>query len=207
MGEGSAFLGLQVSIIIGDEPMNAAVGKGPRNETMFDLDFLTPFMTTSSLAIVRTLYSVPLNQPMYASQSANCVEFQFLLNISEMDPTMIAAKRSQQEQDGVLGTVISSLTLGTADITHHPDYLNVEYGFNLSIDAFGGQDLAHHILEWFATPCKELIVAAFNSQIKGIAELLSHIEFSQVNPTDDPWGDNAETSPAIPPCRATFTTR
>ncbi|KAK6972024.1 hypothetical protein R3P38DRAFT_3336161 [Favolaschia claudopus] len=269
MGEGSAFLGLQVSIIIGDEPMNAAVGKGPRNETVvravqillsdgmywmerelhltlrlhpsrtaiparscmlratgfifllhflfigapiraspflfstifdgrqtaskFDLDFLTPFMTTSSLAIVRTLHSVPLNQPMYASQSANCVEFQFLLNISEMDPTMIAAKRSQQEQDGVLGTVISSLTLGTADITHHPDYLNVEYGFNLSIDAFGGQDRAHHILEWFATPCKELIVAAFNSQIKGIAELLSHIEFSQVNPTDDPWGDNAET--------------
>ncbi|KAK7034331.1 hypothetical protein R3P38DRAFT_2617309 [Favolaschia claudopus] len=266
MGEGSAFLGLQVSIIIGDEPMNAAVGKGPRNETVvravqillsdgmywmerelhltlhlhpsltarscmlratgfifllhflfigapiraspflfstifdgrqtaskFDLDFLTPFMTTSSLAIVRALHSVPLKQPMYASQSANCVEFQFLLNISEMDPTMIAAKRSQHEQDGVLGPVISSLTLGTADITHHTDYLNVEYGFNLSIDAFGGQDRAHHILEWFATPCKELIVAAFNSQIKGIAELLSHIEFSQVNPTDDPWGDNAET--------------
>ncbi|KAK6981672.1 hypothetical protein R3P38DRAFT_3293586 [Favolaschia claudopus] len=258
MGEGSAFLGLQVSIIIGDEPMNAAVGKGPRNETVvravqillsdgmywmerelhltlhlhpsltarscmlratgfifvlhflfigapiraspflfstinFDLDFLTPFMTTSSLAIVRALHSVPLNQPMYASQSAKCVEFQFLLNISEMDPTMIAAKRSQHEQDGVLGPVISSLTLGTADITHHTDYLNVEYGFNLSIDAFGGQDRAHHILEWFATPCKELIVAAFNSQIKDIAELLSHIEFSQVNPTDDPWGDNAET--------------
>jgi hypothetical protein len=60
---------------------------------------------------------------------------------------MISPRRSQDEHDGVCGSVISFITLGSVDIQNHPDVLNVVDGFNVEVEAFGGQERPHYILE------------------------------------------------------------
>ncbi|KAJ7477801.1 hypothetical protein B0H11DRAFT_1916980 [Mycena galericulata] len=148
----------------------------------FDLDFLAQFISANSLSLIKRIESVPLDKPLYTSQSDDCIEYQYLLNITDVD----------DEHDGVCSSVISFVTLGSVDIEHHPDFLALVDGFNASVDAFGGQERLHHILEWFATPCRELIMAAFDRQIKAPEDVHSHIESSQTNPENDVWDENGE---------------
>ncbi|KAJ6604997.1 hypothetical protein B0H10DRAFT_2195564, partial [Mycena sp. CBHHK59/15] len=151
----------------------------------FDHDFLARFLSPSSLSLIKKIVQVPLNKPLYASQSEHCMEYQYL-------PSMISVRRSEDEHDGVCTSIISFVTLGTIDIEHHSDFLSITDGFNVAVDAFGGQDHPHHILEWFATPCRELILAAFDRQIKAVGDVLSHLEFTETNPENDVWEENAE---------------
>ncbi|KAJ6528866.1 hypothetical protein B0H19DRAFT_1083208 [Mycena capillaripes] len=155
---------------------------GRRTAAKFDIDFLTPFLSAGSLSFITKLGCIPLDKPLYASQCEDCIEYQYLLNIPEVD----------EEQDGVCGSVISFLTLGTVDIEHQPDFRALGDGFNVVVDAFGGQERPHHVLEWFATPCRELILAAFDRQIKAPTDVISHLEFTQTNPENDLWGENNE---------------
>ncbi|KAK7006535.1 hypothetical protein R3P38DRAFT_3601092 [Favolaschia claudopus] len=166
---------------------------GRHTAAKFDLEFLTRFMSPDSLKIVKLFHYVPLDNPLYTMEEGGDLRYHCLLNLPETDLTMISSPRSQAEQDGIVSTIISHFTLGTVDITNRPEFRILEDGFNMCVDAFGGQDRPHHILEWFATPCKELIVSSFDREIKNAAELLSHIEFSHANAQNDPWGDNAET--------------
>ncbi|KAJ6565123.1 hypothetical protein B0H10DRAFT_1965806 [Mycena sp. CBHHK59/15] len=71
---------------------------------------------------------------------------------------------------------------GLGDIEHQPDFCAVTDGFNASLDAFAGQEHPYHILEWFSTLCRELILAAYERQnlCKKIRE-------------NDAWGENEET--------------
>ncbi|KAJ7502142.1 hypothetical protein B0H11DRAFT_2224065 [Mycena galericulata] len=165
---------------------------GRRMASKFDLDFLAQFISANSLSLIKRIESVPLDKPLYTSQSDDCIEYQYLLNITDVDPTMISTRCSQDEHDGVCSSVISFVTLGSVDIEHHPDFLALVDGFNASVDAFGGQERLHHILEWFATPCRELIMAAFDRQIKAPEDVHSHIESSQTNPENDVWDENGE---------------
>jgi hypothetical protein len=48
------------------------------------------------------------------------------------------------------------------------------------------------ISQWFATPCRELIIASYDRKISGPADILSHLDFTQTNPADDVWGENTE---------------
>ncbi|KAJ6568477.1 hypothetical protein B0H19DRAFT_1256239 [Mycena capillaripes] len=165
---------------------------GRRTAAKFDIDFLTPFSSAGSLSFITKIGRVPLDKPLYASQSEDCIEYQYLLNIPEVDPTLISPHRFQEEQDGVCSSVISFLTLGTVDIEHQPDFGALGDGFNAVGDAFNGQERPHHILEWFATPCRELILAAFDRQVKASTDIISHLEFTQTNPENDLWGENDE---------------
>ncbi|KAJ7872467.1 hypothetical protein B0H14DRAFT_2570205 [Mycena olivaceomarginata] len=153
---------------------------------------LLHFLFIDSLSLVKRIERVPLNRPVYTSQAEDSIEYQYLLNIPEVDPSMIAPHRSRQEHDGVCLSIISFLTLGTVDIEHHPDFLALSDGFNACVEAFGGQERPHHILEWFATPCWELIIASYDRKISGPADILSHLDFTQTNPADDVWGENTE---------------
>ncbi|KAK6995577.1 hypothetical protein R3P38DRAFT_3407634 [Favolaschia claudopus] len=164
---------------------------GRPTATKFDLEFLTRFMTLPSLETVKSFHRVPLTDRLYSSPTDK--RFQILLNLPEMDPTMIGLQRCQAEQDGIIAAIISYLTLGTVDITNQPDFRILEDGFNMCVEAFGGQDRPHHVLEWFATPCKQLILSAFDRQIKSAADLVSHLEYAHSNRENDPWGDNTET--------------
>ncbi|KAJ6605935.1 hypothetical protein B0H10DRAFT_2075616 [Mycena sp. CBHHK59/15] len=125
------------------------------------------------------------------------MEYQYLVNIPGFDPSMISVRRSEDEHDGVCTSIISFVTLGTIDIEHHSDFLSITDGFNVAVDAFGGQDHPHHILEWFATPCRELILAAFDRQIKAVGDVLSHLEFTETNPENDVWEENTEVVKGI----------
>ncbi|KAF7372654.1 hypothetical protein MVEN_00128500 [Mycena venus] len=163
---------------------------GRQTASKFDLDFLARFISPESVSLIKRIGHIPLDQPLYTSQAEDCIEFQYLLNIPEVDPTMISSRRSQHEHDGIISSVISFVTLGSVDIEHHPDFFMVVHGFNACVDAFAGQDRPHHILEWFATPCRELIMAAWDRQVKAPADILSHLEFTQTNPAVDPWEEN-----------------
>ncbi|KAJ7713907.1 hypothetical protein B0H14DRAFT_3171504 [Mycena olivaceomarginata] len=165
---------------------------GRQTASKFDLAFLAHFISADSLSLVKRIERVPLNRPVYTSQAEDSIEYQYLLNIPEVDPSMIAPHRSRQEHDGVCLSIISFLTLGTVDIEHHPDFLALSDGFNACVEAFGGQERPHHILEWFATPCRELIIASYDRKISGPADILSHLDFTQTNPADDVWGENTE---------------
>ncbi|KAJ7467795.1 hypothetical protein B0H11DRAFT_2046409 [Mycena galericulata] len=166
---------------------------GRKTAAKFDPTFLSRLISADSLSIVKKIQSVSLDQPFYASQSEECVEYQYLLNIPGVDPTLISLPRSREEHDGICSSVISFMTLGTVDIEHHPDFGAVADGFNVLVDPFNGQDRPHHILEWFETPCRELILAAYDRHIKTPADILSHLEFTETNPEHNSWGDNAET--------------
>ncbi|KAJ7803845.1 hypothetical protein B0H14DRAFT_2612991 [Mycena olivaceomarginata] len=156
-----ALFGLHVSI--------PGVGKGPRNEVvaralkiaLADGHYWTEreaYMTLClhpsltpiphhSLSLVKRIEHAPLNRPVYTSQAEDSIEYQYLLNIPEVDLSMIAPHRSRQEHDGVCLSIISFLMLGTVDIEHHPDFLALSDGFNACVEAFGGQERLHHILE------------------------------------------------------------
>ncbi|KAJ7809488.1 hypothetical protein B0H14DRAFT_3759726 [Mycena olivaceomarginata] len=165
---------------------------GRQTASKFDLAFLAHFISADSLSLVKRIERVPLNCPVYTSQAEDSIEYQYLLNIPEVDPSMIAPHRSHQEHDGVCLSIISFLTLGTVDIEHHPDFLALSDGFNTCVEAFGVQERPHHILEWFATPCRELIIASYDRKISRPADILSHLDFTQTNPADDVWGENTE---------------
>ncbi|KAK7000880.1 hypothetical protein R3P38DRAFT_2560322, partial [Favolaschia claudopus] len=94
------------------------------------------------------------------------------------------------EHQGISDSIVSYATLGTADIEHHPDYFGM--GDNAVVEPFGGQDRPHHILEWFVTPCLELIKAAFDRQLKSPADILRFIDYNETSPEVNPWGDNIE---------------
>ncbi|KAJ7032113.1 hypothetical protein C8F04DRAFT_1235573 [Mycena alexandri] len=166
---------------------------GRKTASKFDEEFLARFVSPRSLSLVTKIQQTPLTSPLYASSSESCVEYQFLVNIPDFDPTMVSMRRSREEHDGICGTVISYITLGTVDIEHHPDFLFMADGFNIIMDALEGREHPHHMLEWFATPCRELILAAFDRRIKSPADIVSHLEFAETNPEENPWGENEET--------------
>ncbi|KAJ7025218.1 hypothetical protein C8F04DRAFT_140746 [Mycena alexandri] len=166
--------------------------EGRSAASKFDPEFLRSFVSPGSLSLIKSLERVPLNMPMYASASEECIEYQILVNIPDVDPTIISPRRSQAEHDGVCSTVISYITLGTVDIAHHPDFHFISDGFNIVVPAFGGQDGPHHILEWFATPSTLLLLDAYDRQIKSPADIVDHLDFTETNPDPDPWGENKE---------------
>ncbi|KAK6966923.1 hypothetical protein R3P38DRAFT_2590038, partial [Favolaschia claudopus] len=158
----------------------------------FDVEFLANFMSHHSLSLIKRIAGVPLDQPLYSSTSEYCEEYQYLVNIPGVDPSMISPCRSEAEHAGISDCVVSFAQLGTVDIEHYPDYLATGDGFNVVVEAFGGQDRPHHVLEWFATPCQELIKAAFDRQVKAASDILRFLFFEETNPADNPWGDNHE---------------
>ncbi|KAK6984302.1 hypothetical protein R3P38DRAFT_3316325 [Favolaschia claudopus] len=159
----------------------------------FDVDFLSTFISHTSLGLIKRIVGGPLDAPLYSSQGEFCEEYQYLVNIPGLDPSMISTPRSKEEQRGVAETVVSFTTLGCVDIEHHPDFLGTSDGFNVIVEPFGGQTRRHHILEWFATPCIELIKATFDRQVKSGVDIFRFLDFVETNPEDDPWGDNIET--------------
>ncbi|KAJ7429527.1 hypothetical protein B0H11DRAFT_2300484 [Mycena galericulata] len=166
---------------------------GRKSASKFDVEFLSRFLSPDSLSLIQNFESVPLDEPLYTSQSEECIAYQYLLNIPDVDPTLISTRRSREEHEGICGTIISFVTLGSVDIEHQPDFLALGDGFNLVLEPFIGQDRAHHILEWFETPCREFLLLAYDRRIKEVADVLTHLEFSQTNPENDVWGDNDET--------------
>ncbi|KAK7021463.1 hypothetical protein R3P38DRAFT_3540916 [Favolaschia claudopus] len=158
----------------------------------FDVEFLANFMSHHSLSLIKRIAGVPLDQPLYSSTSEYCEEYQYLVNIPGVDPSMISPCRSEAEHAGISDCVVSFAQLGTVDIERYPDYLATGDGFNVVVEAFGGQDRPHHVLEWFATPCQELIKAAFDRQVKAASDILRFLFFEETNPADNPWGDNHE---------------
>ncbi|KAJ7737937.1 hypothetical protein B0H16DRAFT_1761913 [Mycena metata] len=165
---------------------------GRKIASKFDLPFLTRFLSPHLLSLMKKIHEVPLDQCLYASQAADCVEYQYMVNIPDFDPTLISVPRSQAEHDGVCASIVSAATLGTLDIESNFDYLFIHEGFNVDVPAFDDQDRSHAIFEWFAAPSRELIIGAFDRQIKTPADILSNLEFIEVNPENNPWGDNAQ---------------
>ncbi|KAJ7917058.1 hypothetical protein B0H13DRAFT_1870591 [Mycena leptocephala] len=156
---------------------------GCKMASKFDRDFLAQFITPHSLSFISKIHGIPLDKPLYDSQAQECVEYQYLLNIPEVD----------DEHDGVCGSVISFITLGSVDIQNHPDVLNVVDGSMLRLR----RSVAKSVLitfsrQWFATPCRELIMAAWDRQIKAPDDVITHLEFSQTNAENDLWGENNE---------------
>ncbi|KAJ6615347.1 hypothetical protein B0H10DRAFT_2220379 [Mycena sp. CBHHK59/15] len=86
----------------------------------------------------------------------------------------------------------SYMTLGMVNIEHHPDFLALADGFNIIVEPFGAQDRSHHILEWFETPCCELMLVAYDCYIKTPADIIAHLEFAETNPEHNSWGENEE---------------
>ncbi|KAJ6507596.1 hypothetical protein DFH09DRAFT_1334465 [Mycena vulgaris] len=166
---------------------------GRQTASRFDLDFLTRFISHESLDTIKGFHSTPLKDRLYESQDSECTEYQFLVNIPGMDPSLISRSCSQEEHDGVCASIISFITLGSVDIQHHPDFLALSDGFNVALEPFAAYDTDHHILEWFETPCRELIISSYDRAIKAVSDILPHIVFSQANGEFDPWGENAET--------------
>ncbi|KAJ7736245.1 hypothetical protein DFH07DRAFT_986936 [Mycena maculata] len=165
---------------------------GRKTASKFDITFLSRLIPADSLSIVKKIESVALERPLYASQSEHCTEYQYLLNIPGVDPTMISLRRSREEHDGVCTSVVSYLTLGTVDIEHKPDFLALADGFNMVVEASADQDRPHHILEWFETPCRELVLVAYDRHIKTPADIISHLEFTETNPEHNLWNENEE---------------
>jgi hypothetical protein len=58
---------------------------GRRMASKFDFDFLVRFMSPSSLSSIKRIETVSLDKPLYASQSEDCIEYQYLLNITDVD--------------------------------------------------------------------------------------------------------------------------
>ncbi|KAJ7491533.1 hypothetical protein B0H11DRAFT_2398848 [Mycena galericulata] len=160
---------------------------GRKTASKFDLEFLSRFISANSLVLIKKIAEVPLDTPLYVRTSEDCVEYQYLVNIPDFDPSMISMRRSEDEHQGVCSSVISFLTLGIVDITHVPDFIALTDGFNITIDGFGRQDRPHHSLEasstryilWFATPCRELVLAAFDRRIKHPKDIIPNIQFTQ----------------------------
>lgn len=146
---------------------------GRKTASKFDLSFLSRLISADSLSFIKKIQSTPLDKPLYASQSEDCAEYQYLLNIPDVDvrlflahclakaheisliiciqPTMISVKRSREEHDGICSLIVSFLTLGTVDIEHQPDFEALGDGFNVPVDPFNGQDRVHNILEVSST--------------------------------------------------------
>ncbi|KAK6971933.1 hypothetical protein R3P38DRAFT_3494330 [Favolaschia claudopus] len=165
---------------------------GRASASKFDIDFLSRFMSPDSILFIKRIVGVPLDQPLYSAKPPYCEVYHYLVNIPEIDPTLISLPRSEEEHQGISDSIVSYATLGTADIEHHPDYFGMGDGFNAVVEPFGGQDRPHHILEWFVTPCLELIKAAFDRQLKSPADILRFIDYNETNPEVNPWGDNVE---------------
>ncbi|KAJ7017101.1 hypothetical protein C8F04DRAFT_1406216 [Mycena alexandri] len=163
---------------------------GRQIASKFDVTFLSAFVSPHSLSLMKKIHRVPLDTRLYASQSSDCVEFQYMLNIPDFDPTMISSRRSQEEHDGVCASIVSFVTLGSVDIENHSDFGLLADGFNVVVNPFDDQDRPHHILEWFSIPCRPLLIDAFDRQIKSPADIISHLRFVELNPEEDPWGDN-----------------
>ncbi|KAJ7109024.1 hypothetical protein C8R43DRAFT_962608 [Mycena crocata] len=170
----------------------ATLFDGRHSASKFDPEFLSHFLSAESLSLIKKIHSTPLDRPLYTSQSEDCIKYQYLLNIPEFDPTLISPRRSKEEHNGISRTLISFATLGSIDIEHHPDFLFVTDGFNISVDAFGDQDRSHNILKWFETPCRELVISTYSQNTKSVNDVVSHLDFTQTNPEDDPWKENAE---------------
>ncbi|KAJ7024694.1 hypothetical protein C8F04DRAFT_1239564 [Mycena alexandri] len=120
---------------------------GRQIASKFDVTFLSAFVSPHSLSLMKKIHRVPLDTRLYASQSSDCVEFQYMLNIPDFDPTMISSRRSQEEHDGVCASIVSFVTLGSVDIENHSDFGLLADGFNVVVNPFDDQDRPHHILE------------------------------------------------------------
>lgn len=122
---------------------------------------------------------------------------------------MISGSRSREEHDGVCSSIISFITLGSIDIQHHPDFLAVGDGFNVVLEPFAAYDQSHHVLEvrskclspfphlmnslqWFDTPCRELLKSTYDLTIKAVSDVVAHITFAETNADCNPWDENAE---------------
>ncbi|KAJ6609591.1 hypothetical protein B0H10DRAFT_2225819 [Mycena sp. CBHHK59/15] len=145
------------------------------------------------MAIILQFHSTQLKDPLYTSQGPHCVEFQYLLNVPECDPTLLSSSCcSQEEQDGLCTSLISFLTLGMMNIQPHPDFLVISDRFNVAFESCGTKGEVHHVLEYFETLCKELIITSYDCPIKAVADILSHLCFTKTNATVNPWGENEE---------------
>lgn len=58
---------------------------GRQTASKFDLAFLAHFISADSLSLVKRIERVPLNRPVYTSQAEDSIEYQYLLNIPEVD--------------------------------------------------------------------------------------------------------------------------
>ncbi|KAJ7934646.1 hypothetical protein B0H13DRAFT_1854947 [Mycena leptocephala] len=151
---------------------------------------LLMFIPRHSLSYIKTFHSTPLEKPLYISQSEECIEYQFLLNIPGMDPTFISSSRCREEQDGICASITSFITLGTVDIQHQPDFIFLSDGFNVVLEPFGTYDQSHHVLEWFETPCRKMLLASYDLSIKAISDVVSHLRFAEANASDNPNEQN-----------------
>ncbi|KAK7059578.1 hypothetical protein R3P38DRAFT_2496194, partial [Favolaschia claudopus] len=167
------------------------VFSGRKTASRFDLEFLARFVSPPILRYIRNLHFKALDQPLYASQLLDCEEYQYLINIPGFAPSTISPSRTQDEQDGICAAVISFSTVGYIDIEHHPDFHSVSDGFNVSI-ACSAYDKPHHVLEWFDTPCRNMLLVSYDLRVKSPATILSHLTFTQVNAAADPYGENVE---------------
>ncbi|KAJ6570342.1 hypothetical protein B0H10DRAFT_1964752 [Mycena sp. CBHHK59/15] len=174
---------------------------GRKTASKFDITFLSRFISADSLSIIKKIQSVALDQPLYVSESEDCIKYQYLLNIPGVDLTLISLWCTE-EHDGVCNSLVSYMTLGMVNIEHHPDFLALADGFNIIVEPFGAQDRSHHILEmretqfqtslWFETPCRELVLVAYDRYIKIPADIIAHLEFAETNPEHNSWGENEE---------------
>ncbi|KAK6974444.1 hypothetical protein R3P38DRAFT_3378642 [Favolaschia claudopus] len=112
-------------------------------------------MSHHSLSLIKRIVGEPLDQPLYSSTSEYCDARN--ISIWSTFPASIFAQ------------------LGTVNIEHYPDYLATGDGFNVVVEAFGGQDRPHHVLE-----------------VKAASDILRFLFFEETNPADNPWGDNHE---------------
>ncbi|KAK7016643.1 hypothetical protein R3P38DRAFT_3567235 [Favolaschia claudopus] len=119
-----------------------------------------------------------------------CEEYQYLVNIPGVDPSMISPCRSEAEHAGISDCVVSFAQLGTVNIEHYPDYLATGDGFNVVVEAFGGQDRPHHVLE--VSIVRILHSCLIFPVVKAASDILRFLFFEETNPADNPWGDNHE---------------
>ncbi|KAJ6538344.1 hypothetical protein DFH09DRAFT_1090576 [Mycena vulgaris] len=147
-GPRAEVLGRAVEILISDELYWTDCGE---YKTLRLHPSLSPiprrFISHESLGTIKGFHSTPLRDRLYESQDSECTEYQFLVNIPGMDPSLISRSRSQEEHDGVCASIISFITLGSVDIQHHPDFLALSDGFNVALEPFAAYDTDHHILE------------------------------------------------------------
>ncbi|KAK6964733.1 hypothetical protein R3P38DRAFT_3338218 [Favolaschia claudopus] len=164
---------------------------GRVSASKFDIDFLSRFMSPDSILFIKRIVGVSLDQPLYSAKPPYCEVYQYLVNIPEID-VAVSSCTTRRSIRGSRTPLLAMRHLALADIEHHPDYFGMGDGFNAVVEPFGGQDRPHHILEWFVTPCLELIKAAFDRQLKSPADILRFIDYNETNPEVNPWGDNVE---------------
>jgi hypothetical protein len=58
---------------------------GRQNASKFDVEFLSHFISAHLLSLIKRIARTALNMPLYTSRAEECIEYQFLVNIPEVD--------------------------------------------------------------------------------------------------------------------------